>query len=70
MTSGICEARDGSVAYALSDFGMSGFYGIRNGKDYQRNYFRSRCGGVRDIDLVPLLRKQFERANMYHRADV
>ena len=49
---------DGSVTYALSDFGTSGSAGVRRGEDYQRNYFLGRYGGIRDVDLVPFLREQ------------
>lgn len=52
---------DGSVTYALSDFGTSGSAGVRRGEDYQRNYFLGRYGGIRDVDLVPFLRKQVQR---------
>jgi len=55
------DAGDGSVTYALSDFGTSGSAGVRRGEDYQRNYFLGRYGGIRDVDLVPFLRKQVER---------
>ena len=52
---------DGSITYALSDFGTSGSAGVRRGEDYQRNYFLGRYGGIRDVDLVPFLREQVER---------
>ena len=55
------EAGDGSVTYALSDFGTAGSAGVRRGEDYQRNYFMGRYGGIRDVDLVPFLREQVER---------
>lgn len=55
------EEGDGSITYALSDFGTSGSAGVRRGEDYQRNYFLGRYGGIRDVDLVPFLREQVER---------
>ncbi|MBR3313984.1 MAG: hypothetical protein IKG18_07585 [Atopobiaceae bacterium] len=54
------EEGDGSITYALSDFGTSGSAGVRRGEDYQRNYFLGRYDGIRDVDLVPFLREQVE----------
>ena len=55
------EAGDGSMTYALSDFGTAGSAGVRRGEDYQRGYLMGRYGGIRDVDLVPFLREQVEK---------
>jgi AAA15 family ATPase/GTPase len=42
-----------SSHYSLSDFGTTGDKGVRKDEDYQRNYFISRYGAIRDIDFTP-----------------
>ena len=55
------EPGDGSITYSLADFGTAGSTGVRRGEDYQRNYFMGRYGGIRDVDIVPFLKKQVEQ---------
>jgi hypothetical protein len=42
-----------SIHYALSDFGTTGEKGVRKDEDYQKNYFISQYGAIRDIDFTP-----------------
>jgi len=48
-----------SELYSLSDFGTKGT-NARKGKDYMNNYFMSKYGAIRDIDLSDIFKKFVE----------
>lgn len=52
---------DGSVLYALSDFGTSGEKGVRKHEDYMKNYFISQYGAIKDIDFTPVFEELFQK---------
>lgn len=43
-----------SEHYSLSDFGTRGENGVRKEDDYQKDYFISRYGAIKDIDFSPI----------------
>mgnify|MGYP000895698409 FL=1 len=43
-----------SILYSLSDFGTAGENGVRKNEDYMKNYFISRYGAIKNIDLTPI----------------
>ncbi|MBR0099638.1 MAG: ATP-binding protein [Treponema sp.] len=51
-----------SELYSLSDFGTKGT-NARKGKDYMNNYFMSKYGAIRDIDLSDVFEKIVETSN-------
>ena len=57
------EREDGtgnSIHYALSDFKTAD--GVRRGENYMNNYFVSRYGAIKDVDLSPILEKIFSES--------
>ena len=48
--------------YSLSDFGTKGT-NARKGKDYMNNYFMSKYGAIRDIDLSDIFKKFVENGD-------
>lgn len=46
-----------STHYSLSDFGTAGEKGVRQGEDYMKNYFVSRYGAIKEVDLAPVFEK-------------
>ena len=51
-----------SELYSLSDFGTKGT-NARKGKDYMNNYFMSKYGAIRDIDLSEIFKKFVENGD-------
>ena len=51
-----------SELYSLSDFGTKGT-NARKGKDYMNNYFMSKYGAIRDIDLSDIFKKFVENGD-------
>jgi hypothetical protein len=47
-----------SILYSLSDFGTAGKDGVRKNEDYMKNYFISRYGAIRNIDLTPIFEEE------------
>jgi AAA15 family ATPase/GTPase len=56
------EDKKTSILYSLSDFGTNSNTPVRNTTDYMKNYFISKYGAIKDIDLSELFEE--ENANV------
>jgi hypothetical protein len=52
------EDKKTSVLYSLSDFGTNSDTPVRSTTDYMKNYFISKYGAIRDIDLSDIFREE------------
>jgi AAA15 family ATPase/GTPase len=52
------EDKKTSVVYSLSDFGTNSNTPVRNTTDYMKNYFVSKYGAIKDIDLSELFEEE------------
>ena len=57
------KEEDGSIHYALSDFGTSGKTGVRNTEDYMKNYFINKYGAIKDIDFSEIFIERNKESN-------
>ncbi|MDR3048668.1 MAG: ATP-binding protein [Elusimicrobiota bacterium] len=56
------EDKKTSVLYSLSDFGTNSDTPVRNTTDYMKNYFISKYGAIKDIDLSELFQEEVVNA--------
>ena len=54
------EGAEGSILYSLADFKTVGRAGVRKGENYQKNYFISKYGAIRDIDFSTIFKEALQ----------